>query len=486
MNSLTEEDEYSKEIQELLDNMDKEPWHIYTKIALEWFLSYVKNDDWNARKGNVVKYFKEKEENLFKSQRVAGKCAEDQKYRVAFTEDLVAWYLYLVECIHQRPLVNDLVQSVRVFPFFATIGRHIEFAKKIEGIDAKLSEFLNSKINQPDSTLFELVVAIMYARNGYHVEFIPETALNKTPDLRVTKGKEIFFVECKRLAKITEYSESERQEWGKRWSKLIPILTKYKNSIFIDVVFKVELKDTDDYVLVKAFDRMKSKISKGKILVLENDEIVLRINNIDIDKVNSHFDSYYVKWNSGQMISLLAGGFNSSENYTHLCTPKNLFRIGGGENNDILNIFCTGINFSICVRWECLAENSIDKKAKDIKTHLSKAVRQVPDNEPTVVHISYETLHGPIVEFERAKKIAESIDQFDCGNKDVRAIYCHAIQPSVSGDNWEIAETTISFGKNGYEPVNILSHNMLLDQVGTKISKDTHWNEDLAAMFKCK
>ena len=483
MKSFTQ-NEYPKEIQELLGDMGETPWQQHTKLSLEWFLSYIKTDDWNARKESVVKYFKEQEEHVYKDQRQASKGAEDPKHRVAFHEDWVAWYLYLVECLHQRPLVSELSQSARVFPFFAAIGRHIEIAKKIEGIDAKLSEFLNSKINQPDSTLFELVVAIMYARNGYHVEFIPETALNKTPDLRVTKGEEKFFVECKRLAKITDYSEYERQEWRKRWFNLVPSLIKHNKSIFIDVVFKVELKDTNEYVLVKAFNEMKSKISKGKVLEYESEEITISINQIDMEKVNNHFDNFYVKWNSGQMVSLLADGFNSSENYTHLCTPKNLFRMGGDENNDILNIFCTGINSGFCARWVCFSEESIEKKAKDIKTHLSKAIRQVPDNEPTVVHISYETLHGPIIEFTRAKKIAESIDDFDCGGKDIRAIYCHAIQPSVSEEDWEIAETTIRFGKNGYEPTNILSHDLLLDEEGTVISEDTHWNEDFQAMLK--
>lgn len=483
MKSFTQS-EYPEEMQELLDGIEREPWYQHTKISLEWFLSFIKPDDWNARKERLVKYFKEQEERTYKNQEQTFKGAEDQKNRIAFYEDWVAWYIYLVECLHQRPLVSELSQSARVFPFFAAIGRHIEVAKKIAGIDAKLSEFLNSKVNQPDSTLFELVVAIVYARNGYNVEFIPETALNKTPDLRVTKGEERFFVECKRLAKITDYSELERQEWRKRWFNLVPSLTNHNKSIFIDVTFKVELKDTSEYVLVKAFNAIKSKISKGKVLSFENTEIILNIKQIDIRKVNDHFDKFYVKWNSGQMISLLADGFDSSENYTHLCKPKNLVRVGGDENNDILNIFCTGLKSGYCARWECIAEESIEKKAKDIKTHLSKAIRQVPDNEPTVVHISYETLHGPFIEFKRAEKIAESIGGFDCGSKDIRAIYCHAIQPSISEEDWEIAETTIRFGKNGYEPTNILSHDLLLDEEGTIISADTHWNEDFKARLK--
>lgn len=184
--------EYSKELQEIFAATDTSPWHHHTKIALDWFLSYLEKDTWETRKKNVVKYFREQEDNTYKNFDQAMKSMEEPKNRVAFHEDWVAWYLFLVECLHERPLVSELAQSARVFPFFAAVGRHIELAKKIVGIDEKLSEFLNGKINQPDSTLFELVVAIMYARNGYRVEFIPETALNKTPDLKVTKGEESF------------------------------------------------------------------------------------------------------------------------------------------------------------------------------------------------------------------------------------------------------------------------------------------------------
>ncbi|EAC1482973.1 hypothetical protein [Escherichia coli] len=476
--------EYSKELQEIFAATDTSPWHHHTKIALDWFLSYLEKDTWETRKKNVVKYFREQEDNTYKNFDQAMKSMEEPKNRVAFHEDWVAWYLFLVECLHERPLVSELAQSARVFPFFAAVGRHIELAKKIVGIDEKLSEFLNGKINQPDSTLFELVVAIMYARNGYRVEFIPETALNKTPDLKVTKGEESFFVECKRLSKVTEYSENERREWRQRWLNLVPILTQSRQNIFLDVLFKVEVKDTDEYILAKIFNEIKSNISTRKSLRIENDEIIILINRIDMKNINEHFDKYMVKWNSPQMVSLLAGSFSSSENYTHLCAPKGLVRVGPDDGVDILNIFCTGIHSGYCARWECIAEESINKKAKDIKTHLSKAVRQVPDNTPTIVHISYETLHGPVVEIERARKIAESINNFDCHEKDVKAIYCHAIQPSISAEDWEIAETTMRFGKNGNDPLSILSHDMLLDEIDTRISQNTHWNEDFEMLLK--
>lgn len=62
------------------------------------------------------------------------------------------------------------------------------------------------------------------------------------------------------------------------------------------------------------------------------------------------------------------------------------------------------------------------------------------------------------------------------------AVYFHVIQPSVSESDWEIAETTMRFPQNGFNPERILSHDLLLDCVSTAIHSDTHWNQDLNSL----
>lgn len=128
--SRTSTPRYSKELDDLIMNSDEGPWIDHTKIALEWLLSYIEIEEWEARKENVVKYFRAQEESIFKNYSEAAKGYEDPKNRVAFHEDWVAWYLFLVECLHDHPMVSEQAQSARVFPFFAAIGRHIEIAKK--------------------------------------------------------------------------------------------------------------------------------------------------------------------------------------------------------------------------------------------------------------------------------------------------------------------------------------------------------------------
>jgi len=467
-----------KIFQDFLNSRNNEEWIVSAKNALDWFLTHMGEEQWSARKKNVVKYFREQQNRQIPSNPDFGLDIEDERARVAFHDDWIAWYLYLVESVYYRPYVDEPSQSARVYPFFAAIGRHIDIAKTIKGIDNKLDELLKGKNNQPDSLLFEIVIAIMYQRNGWTVEFLPETPAAKTPDLSVTRDGEHFFVECKRQSRVTEYSELERKEWRKRWTKLTPILTSNPTPIFLDVTFKVEVSETEEDVLIGAFLEL---VKQGCIYSgepLENEELVIRGNIIDMDLVHSHFEKFQVRWNSPQMIALFANGYESSGSYTQINSPTGINAIGPDDDESILNLFCEGIHTAYCAKWECLSEVSIDKKAKDVKKLLSKAVNQAPEDSPTIVHIGYETLHGPLVEYSRADKICKSINNFNCQGKDIQAVYCHAIQPSSQIDTFECAETTMRFGKNGVNPEDILAHDLLLDEPGLVTSNDTHWNQD--------
>ncbi|WP_414057486.1 hypothetical protein [Pantoea dispersa] len=460
----------------------EQDWVQNSRLALDWFLSFIKPVVWDERKRNVARYFRAQQDFLLGDKNAAAIAMEEEKARIAFHEDWMGWYLYLIESIFERPSVEENSQGARIYPFFAAIGRHIALAKNIKGIDAKLNEVLNGKNNQPDATLFEIVVAITYARNGWEVEFLPETPTGKTPDLLVSRGKETFYVECKRQSKVTEYSELERKAWRARWSELVSALMYFNKPVFVDVTFKTEVVDTQVDIVKNAFlDIMKQGELKYERIYVDE---VIRVSArpINISKVNENLNNFFVRQNSPQLVSLLANGFKSSESYTHLIAPAGMVAVGPDDEYHALNVFCTGVHQAYCARWQCVDEASIDKKAKDVKKLLSKAVNQAPAGFPTIVHIAYETLHGPHIEFIRAAKIETSLRDFDCKGKNICAIYCHAIQPSVSESDWEIAETTMRFGKNGFNPERLLSHDLMFDQLTTEIHRDTHWNQDLNAL----
>lgn len=473
------QDKRWKEHQKYIETRNQEQWIVDAKTALDWFLEIMGDEDWAKRKRAVVSFFKKQQMSYFPDQGKARKELSDSERRIAFHKDWTAWYLYLVESLYFRPYVSQPSQSCRIYPFFSGIGRHIKIAKEIKGVEDKLNELLKGKDNQPDSMLFEISVAIMYARNGWNVTFLPETADKKTPDLLVEKDDTNYFVECKRQSKVTEYSENERSEWNKRWNKLVPAMTSHEIPTFVDVTFKVEVSETPESILAAAFSEMASSKMISSGYCLENDQIILSVDYIDMEKVNHHFDNYQVAWHSPQMVALFAGGYESSGSYTQVHSPKGINAIGPDDEDHILNLFCTGVYNAYCAKWECISDVSIDKKAKDVRKLLSKAVKQAPENGDTIIHIAYETLHGPFVEIARHKKIAESINTFDYQEKNVKAVFCHAMQPSVGVEDSEWAETTIRFGREGTVASHILPHDLLLDESASTITQDTHWLQDL-------
>ncbi|RLV57991.1 hypothetical protein D5018_19620 [Parashewanella curva] len=471
-----------KEHQKYIESRKTEQWILDAKKSFDWFLEIMGESEWDKRKKSVVAYFKKQQMSFFPEEGKKREELSESEKRIAYHQDWIAWYMYLVESLYHRPYVNEASQSCRIYPFFCAFGRHIDMVKSISGIDAKLIELLRGKNNQPDSILFEISVALMYARNGWDVSFIPETADKKTPDILVEKDGNQFFVECKRQAKVTEYSETERKEWNRRWDILVQAMAAFKIPTFMDVTFKVEVAETPLTILASAFAEIarNEMISSG--YTLENDQVSVSVDFINMPAVNKHFEDFQVSWNSPQMVALFAGDYERNGSYTQVHSPKGVNAVGPDDEEHILNLFCTGVYSAYCAKWECLSDTAIDKKAKDVRKLLGKAIDQAPDEGNTIVHIAYETLHGPLVEFERHKKIANSINSFDYKSKNVKAVFCHALQPSVGPEESEWAETTMRFGRDGIDLAKILPNDLLLDESATKIANETHWYQDLNSM----
>ena len=114
-----------------------------------------------------------------------------------------------------------------------------------------LERLLGSDRGQPDGGLFELLIALVWKRNGYStVEFIPETSHRKTPDFLARSDRDEWYVECKRLQKRSEYSEREREKWLAMWSPFAQHLARNGHSLVFDVTFHVELETLpDDYLM---------------------------------------------------------------------------------------------------------------------------------------------------------------------------------------------------------------------------------------------
>lgn len=463
-----------KEFYEWFHNRLEDPYFISIKKAFECFIDIMGQEDWLKRKGKVINFFNKMEKKFLKNPEIHDNNIET----MSFYQDLTAWYLYLIETIFNNPAGDEPTESSRIYPFFATIGKHIDELKNVKGIESKLNELLIKKKNQPDSTLFEIVVAICYLKNGWNVEFIPETSTNKTPDLHVIRDNCEYFVECKRLAKVTDYAKNERKEWLKRWERLVQLLKTYPYSTFIYIQFKVEIKKTNINILVNIFHEKRKFFMKEQAFIFENEEVFLAARHMNMNSINSHLDKWDVKYPSPELYALFDVQYDPKGNYTHLFKAKLLKSNPGKEG--VLNIFVESVDIVHCAKWDCISIESIDKKSKDIKKLLAKAVRQAPLNGSTIIHLGYETLHDPSIEFNRNEKIDTIMSSFDFGQKNIASVFCHSFQTrNFPNNKFDVAETTRPFDFI-VDPTKLLSENLLItDWDGAESGTDTHWRQDL-------
>jgi hypothetical protein len=207
--------------------------------AFRWFLSFLPSGEWASRKAAI-------EQDLEAiSDSTKPRSVGADFYRLAGPEDQMGWYLYLAETSLYDPRRTEVNQAARVLPVFRRLGMDVDVLQKIGGIDQKVLDILNHSKAQPDSVLFEMLIALLWARNGWReVAFIPADPREKRPDIRAATGTDEWFVETKRMTTNSGYSQKERDKWLRMWTQLKHALIEARLPLVLDIVFHVELEQT--------------------------------------------------------------------------------------------------------------------------------------------------------------------------------------------------------------------------------------------------
>ncbi|HYW77263.1 MAG TPA: hypothetical protein VFA48_11695 [Gammaproteobacteria bacterium] len=464
----------------MIDKVNEE-WLDRAKLSLEWFIETIGEKAWIERRRGVIQYFTDLFEQQFSSNGIRP-LSPSQPFRpMAMYDDWMAWYMYLVECLRERPACDEPMQSSRIFPFFSAIGREIKQLRNSKGVSERLQNLLSQQQNQPDSVLYELVVAACYVRNGWSIEFLEEKPPLKNPDLLVRKDDRQIFVECKRFSKTSSYAERERQAWLERWNPLCALFKQKGLSVHAHVVFKEPVESLPKDCLIRFFLELINPRHLASEELVENSSIAMRIRYIDMKAVRAHFEKWDVRNGSPQLIALLAGEYEPLGSYTHAFSPSEYGLIGPDDGLHACNGFIGGIHFAASARWECVATEATNAKARDVTKMLSKAVAQAPEGAETCIHIGYETLDSPQVELVRHAKIVETVRSFDYSGKSIHSLFFNAMQPIARINGFECAETTAYFSVCGEDSRDILGRMLLLDPQDGVGVQSTHWWQDIAA-----
>ncbi|WP_419835347.1 hypothetical protein [Endozoicomonas atrinae] len=100
-----------KEHQRYIENRKTEQWIVDAKNSLDWFLEIMGKSEWDRRKKSVVAYFKKQQMSFFPDKGTEREELSEPEKRIAYHQDWIAWYLYLVESLYHRPYVNEVSQA---------------------------------------------------------------------------------------------------------------------------------------------------------------------------------------------------------------------------------------------------------------------------------------------------------------------------------------------------------------------------------------
>lgn len=431
------------------------------RTGIEPFISQLSKEEWQERRRLII-------ESLKSHPKFTGL---EKAKPIRVREDEIGWYLFLCEQTLDDPLCLESSQAQRILPFFAGIGERWAHAGNVAGLDRKIKELLTDYMSAPDGVIFEILVALSYAEKGWSVELLKENPPQKSPDMVVRKNGTEFFVECKRLDRRTAYSEKERNECLRLWDAIVTILIANKQWVWLKAIFHVEVStlptDFLAYILQK-----KLPIGGVETLLHESSEATIYARPIDHRAVNSHLEKFMVKEPSPMLNNLLGGDWapeNSEVSAVYLAKRG----VIAGCEAPILGTYVEDISWACGMTRKVDAEESISKKAKDITKLLSEAVKQVPQDKPSIIHIAAETLEGRDVELRRTEKVMTKLPSFVTG-KPVLGVRFHRLQSnSRTSMLFEFDETVEKFQVDGVILRDIPSQAIVPGQV--EMVRGRHW-----------
>ena len=209
--------------------------------------------------------------------------------------------------------------------------------------------------------------------------------------------------------------------------------------------------------------------------VVSNDVWDVSVNPVNFERAVAHLSRYYVKCPSDQMADLIGGRRDPNRGFTCVYGGS-IATMGTGH---VFDRFLDTMNFAACAFWHCDAARSIERKARDIRSRLADAVRQLPHDSPGVVHVGLETLDGVAVEAERYRRIFNTVSRFDVSSKPLGWVFCHLFQSYAPPDQgWVLDETVYYFATASMPEETPLEQFAVIVPESEMSSSGVHWLRD--------
>jgi Holliday junction resolvase len=433
----------------------------------KWFMSFISEQDWQRRKAQI-------------ERKIAVEFRDTQPFSEPLTEgmlvvikdDVIGWYLYLIDMLINEPHKYEFFQGARAVPIFKRLGVNLDLLQDIGGIEKKVKELIKKRKSEADALLFEILTALLWARNGYQVAFLAEKEQGKTPDIIAKKDGKTWSIECKRQSKTSDYTYRETAKRQKMVSYINRTLLE--RNILLNIVFHAELHTLPDTFLKDQVGQKLKLSLRGKIV--SNEQVDIDMTFVDIPSIKRYLENNSVKHNSPMLNALV--GRKPVDNKAFTCgIYANFFRVGEGEVN---NLFVSDIINAYGVYWSCDANEAIWAKARDIKNQIYSAMQQFDSESTAVIHIGMETFDGPKVEMTRFEKIKGTITKIPPQDTKLRWVFCNFFQSYSLPDQCWVFDETASTMSPYISPKSPLEKRlMIVPEDEDTLDNIPHWDRPL-------
>jgi hypothetical protein len=323
----------------------------------------------------------------------------------------------------------------RILPLIKAIGVALPDLARVPGAKERVRRMMADRTRSPESAFFELATAGRYLWEGMEVAFIPE-GVRRAADLSVGIGAHQIHVECKRL----QPSMYEREEAATVQALFVALerwLATEKVSLYVDVQFTVEIAHVPpDYLATHAMCAAQSRLTlpDGYPWKDEYGQGVVRRANLEAVAQDTE-DSFILV--GPKLVRLLTG--------KRLDPAKCLLSLTALSHHDDDPRYVENVTMASIIHWECLAAESVEARARFIKSKLADIDRQLASAPLAIAHIAMDAERDSVTADLRRSLTKKAVMKYLPGSRLVEVELHYFLPRELEQTSWTIDEMVDTF-----------------------------------------
>lgn len=342
-------------------------------------------------------------------------------------DDLPAGMLLQAYALLQDRRYFDSRLAARTLPFFKLIGLALPKLLDVPGARDRARAFASPQNDHPEGTLLELATAARYLLEGFDVSFIPECD-RRTPDIALAQNGGEIHVECKRL-RPSQYELEELAKMRHLFARACESVDQHSTFVHLDVIFLTPLSSVPDEYLLEHMQRALAL--NGGEYAWDDLEARGKIVPGNLQALREDTDD-----------SSLLVGPKMFRLFTGDVAPSHQVIMGvSGDSNEYDPRYLHDFKSIALCSWTSESDESIERRARHVRSKLADIDRQFHDSALGAVHIVVDAERDARAADLRRARIQEQITTFSF-QSNLGAITTHYLLTHTAEDrSWTIDET---------------------------------------------